>query len=72
MAISSEGVRRLFDEEVGRPIDEATAQAVASVVGPLIDGLNLVPPEPLFPVEPSLAFQATYPREREAARWPKS
>ena len=64
MPLSKEAVEHLFAEQVGRPIDPEVAAAVAGVVGPLSDALDAVDPEPLFLVEPSTPFQASYPPER--------
>jgi hypothetical protein len=64
MPLSRETVERLFAEQVGRPIDPELAAAIAAMVGPLSDALQAVDPEPLFLIEPSTPFQASYPPER--------
>lgn len=61
MTISRETITRLFEEQVGRPIEPEVAQAVVGLVEGLYEALNDVEPEPIFLVEPSLAFDAAYP-----------
>lgn len=64
MPLTRQAVEHLFAEQIGRPIAPEVAEAVAGIVGPLKDALDAVDPEPLFLVEPSTAFQGSYPPER--------
>lgn len=64
MSLSKETVQQLFTHHVGRPIEPELAEAVAQVVGPLIEALNAIEPKPIFLVEPSTVFEPRYASER--------
>lgn len=64
MPMSREAVERLFAEQVGREITPEIAEAVAQVVGAIVDGMNAIDPEPLWLVEPSTVLEPRYPDER--------
>lgn len=60
MPLTAESLQRMFAEQVGRPLDPQTAAAAAGLVSMLTDALNAIDPEPLFLVEPNMAFEAAY------------
>jgi hypothetical protein len=60
MSISVEGLRKIFEEQVDRPLQPGIDEASAGLAGLLIHGLSSVPPELVADVEPSLAFEAGY------------
>lgn len=64
MPLRVESLHRLFEEQVGRPLDPTHAEAAAGLASMLVDGLNAIDMEPMLLVEPTLAFEAGY-RRRE-------
>jgi hypothetical protein len=58
MPISPVTVQRLYDEQVGRPIDPALAAAIATIASVMVDGLNAVDLTGRWWLEPSVTFEA--------------
>jgi hypothetical protein len=58
MPISEDTVRRLYAEQVGRPIDPPLAAAIADIASVMLEGLNNVDLAGRWWLEPSLVFEA--------------
>jgi hypothetical protein len=69
VTLTEQGVRQLFEEQIGRPIDAATAARVVENISSVIHDLNEIDPLPLFWVEPSIVFDPTYPEQEESGAW---